>query len=201
MKMNSKIAIGTFLAVSAVSCTAKSAKTENNSEVAVEEVAPADTLSQPVYEHQYLVKTGDKAPDFKIEMITGDTVTLSELKGKVVMLQFTATWCRVCREEIPEIEKEIWAKHKDNDDFTIIAIDRDEPLDVVTKFAEKIGMTYPIGLDPDADIFGLYAEKSSGITRNVIIDRNGEIVMLTRLYKKEEFEEMCNTIDSLLAKK
>ena len=117
------------------------------------------------------------------------------------MLQFTATWCRVCREEIPEIEKDIWAKHKDNDDFTIIAIDRDEPLDVVTKFAEKIGMTYPIGLDPDADIFGLYAEKSSGITRNVIIDRNGEIVMLTRLYKKEEFEEMCNTIDSLLAQK
>lgn len=61
------------------------------------------------------------------------------------------------------------------------------------------GVTYPIGMDPNADIFGSYAEKSAGITRNVIIDREGKIVMLTRLYDEEEFNEMVDTIDKLLA--
>jgi len=156
--------------------------------------------SQETYEHQYKVKIGDKAPDFEMELPSGEKVKLSSLKGKVVMLQFTASWCGVCRKEMPHIEKDIWQKHKNNSDFALFGIDREEPAETVIKFAKATGVTYPIGLDPNADIFGMFADKSAGITRNIIIDKEGKIVMLTRLFKLEEFNEMVKVIDSLLSK-
>jgi len=154
--------------------------------------------SQTPDERAYLVKTGDIAPDFSMKLTDGKTVKLSELRGKVVMLQFTASWCSVCRKEMPFIEKDIWQKHKSNANFALLAIDRDEPLETVKKFAKAIPVTYPIGLDPNADIFALYAEREAGITRNVIIDKTGKIVMLTRLYDVEEFKRMTKLIDKML---
>jgi len=150
-----------------------------------------------VYNDGYLVKTGDQAPDFLINEAGGKSYRLSDLKGRVVMLQFTASWCSVCRQEMPFIEKEIWKPWKEAG-LTVIGIDRDEPLDKVLKFKKEIGVTYPLALDPNADIFGLYALKEAGVTRNVIIDRNGRIVFLTRLFDREEFELMKKAISSQL---
>lgn len=145
----------------------------------------------------YIVKTGQMAPDFKMELIDGKVLKLSDLRGKIVMLQFTASWCVVCRKEMPYIEEEIWQVHKDKD-FIVIGVDRDEPLEKVKKFAKKMKVTYPMALDPNADIFGLYALKKSGVTRNVIIDKEGRIVFKTRLFEREEFNEMKEVIAELL---
>lgn len=150
------------------------------------------------YEHGYLVKVGDTAPDFTITLTDGNEVTLSSLRGKVVMLQFTASWCGVCRKEMPYIEKDIQQKHKDNKGFVLIGIDRDEPLDKVIAFGKKTGITYPLGLDPGAAIFALYAEPKAGITRNVLIGRDGKIITLTRLFEEKEFYELVDKIDELL---
>lgn len=149
----------------------------------------------------YIVKVGDMAPDFEMELTDGGKVKLSALRGKVVMLQFTASWCGVCRKEMPFIEKDIWQKHKDNASFALYGVDRDEPLDKVKAFAKQTKVTYPLGLDPGADIFALYAERKAGITRNVLIDREGKIVMLTRLYNEEEFASLCRKIDEMLGEK
>lgn len=149
----------------------------------------------------YLVKVGEMAPDFTISLTDGKQVTLSQLRGKVVMLQFTASWCGVCRKEMPFIEKDIWLKHKDNSEFALIGIDRDEPLDKVIAFGKSTGVTYPLGLDPGADIFAKYAQRKAGITRNVLIDKEGRIVMLTRLYNEKEFAALVQKIDEMLAKK
>lgn len=153
-----------------------------------------------VYDNDYIVKVGDVAPDFTINETGGKSYKLSDLKGKVVMLQFTASWCSVCRTEMPFIEKEIW-KEKKPAGLIIIGIDRDEPLEKVLQFKKDIGITYPLALDPGADIFGLYAEKEAGITRNVILDRTGKIIFLTRLYKREEFDKMKKVIFNELDKK
>jgi len=161
-------------------------------------VFSVSAFGQTKDDRAYLVKVGDKAPDFSIKMTNGKTVKLSSLKGKVVMLQFTASWCSVCRKEMPFIEKDIWQKHKSNPNFTMIAIDRDEPLATVLKFAKSIPVTYPIGLDPKANIFALYAVREAGITRNVIIDKTGKIVFLTRLYDVQEFNKMTKVIDGML---
>jgi len=155
---------------------------------------------KPVYENGYLVKVGDKAPDFTINEAGGKSYKLSDLKGKIVMLQFTASWCSVCRTEMPFIEKEIWQEKK-SEGLVVLGIDRDEPVDKVLKFKKDIGVTYPLVLDPGADIFGLFAQKEAGVTRNVIIDRTGKIIFLTRLFEKEEFEQMKKVIFKALASK
>lgn len=151
-------------------------------------------------ERGYLVKVGDQAPDFEMELTNGEVVKLSGLKGKVVMLQFTASWCGVCRKEMPHIEADIWEKLKDNKEFALYGIDRDEPRDKVIEFGKKVGVTYPLGLDPGAEIFQKYALKNAGITRNVIIDRKGEIIYLTRLFNYEEFEAMKKVLFAELEK-
>ena len=147
----------------------------------------------------YIVKVGDVAPDFEMQLTDGTKQKLSDLRGKVVMLQFTASWCGVCRKEMPFIEKDIWLKHKENTNFALIGIDRDEPLETVIEFGKKTGITYPMALDPGADIFAKYADRQAGITRNVLVDKDGKIVMLTRLYNEEEFAALCKKIDEMLA--
>ncbi len=146
----------------------------------------------------YIVRVGQMAPDFLIKEAGGKTYRLSDLKGKVVMLQFTASWCSVCRKEMPFIESEIWQEKK-SEGLVVIGIDRDEPVEKVLQFKKDIAITYPLALDPGADIFGLFAEKEAGVTRNVIIDRTGKIIFLTRLFEREEFDQMKKVIFSALA--
>jgi len=148
-------------------------------------------------ERGYIVQVGEKAPDFDLHYIKGPSQKLSDLKGKVVVLQFTASWCKVCREEMPHLENEVWLPNKEKD-FVLIGIDRDEPLEKVEKFIEQMNVTYPIALDEGANIFALFADKQSGVTRNVVIDKKGKIAFLTRLFEKEEFEEMKDKIQSIL---
>lgn len=160
-------------------------------------VAKVDTI---VYEHDYLVKVGDVAPDFALPMSDGSTFKLSDHRGKVVMLQFTASWCGVCRKEMPHIESQIWQRHKENADFVLVGVDREETKEVVDAYTQKVGTTYPMALDTAANVFASYALRQSGITRNVLINRDGTIVKLTRLYNEEEFNSLVQSIDSLLAK-
>lgn len=149
-------------------------------------------------DYGFIVEIGQQMPDVEFELTDGTTIKTSDLKGKVVMLQFTASWCSVCRKEMPHIEKDIWQKHKNNKEFALFGVDMDEPLDKVKKFAKDMEITYPLALDPGAEIFYTFAATSAGITRNVIIDKNGKIVFLTRLFKQYEFDEMVEVIDLLL---
>jgi peroxiredoxin len=148
---------------------------------------------QTVYPNGYIVKTGDQAPDFIINEAGGKSYKLSDLKGKVVMLQFTASWCSVCRKEMPFIEDELWSDSQ-KDGLVIIGIDRDEPIDKVLDFKKEMKITYPLALDPGAEIFALYALKTEGVTRNIIIDREGKIIFLTRLFERDEFNKMKEII-------
>ncbi len=160
----------------------------------------AKTTEPVADEVGYIVRVGDMAPDFTITLTDGKTVKLSSLRGKVVMLQFTASWCGVCRKEMPFIEKDIWQKHKSNNEFALLGIDRDEPLEKVIEFGKKVKVTYPLGLDPGGDVFAKYALRNAGITRNVLINRDGKIVMLTRLFNETEFNELVSKINNMLTK-
>jgi peroxiredoxin len=155
--------------------------------------------SVTVYEHDYIVKVGDVAPDFTLEMLDGTKFTLSEQRGKVVMLQFTAGWCGICRKEMPFIESDIWQRHKDNKNFVLVGIDREEAKEAIQPFIEKVGTTYPIAMDSNGDVFASYALRRSGITRNILIDRDGKIVMLTRRFEEAEFKALVEKIDAMLA--
>ena len=187
-----------FLAISILACSGQK-KGAVSAEATIDSVEVAsEALTVEADSTGYIVRVGETAPDFTITLTDGKQVSLSSLRGKVVMLQFTASWCGVCRKEMPFIEKDIWLKHKDNTNFALIGIDRDEPLDKVLAFAKSTGVTYPLGLDPRADIFAKYALRESGITRNVLIDKEGKIVKLTRLYNEEEFASLVQMINEIL---
>ena len=187
-----------LLAVSLLACSGQKKGAEAAESVSDTVKVATEAMSAQADSTGYIVRIGEIAPDFTITLTDGKQVTLSSLRGKVVMLQFTASWCGVCRKEMPFIEKDIWLKHKDNADFALIGIDRDEPLEKVLAFAKSTGVTYPLGLDPGADIFAKYALRDAGITRNVLIDREGKIVKLTRLYNEEEFASLVQQINELL---
>lgn len=187
-----------LLAVSLLACSGQKKGAEAAESVSDTVKVATEAMSAQADSTGYIVRIGEMAPDFTITLTDGKQVTLSSLRGKVVMLQFTASWCGVCRKEMPFIEKDIWLKHKDNADFALIGIDRDEPLEKVLAFAKSTGVTYPLGLDPGADILAKYALRDAGITRNVLIDREGKIVKLTRLYNEEEFASLVQQINEML---
>jgi peroxiredoxin len=185
------------LAVAFASCLSNGKKSEEQKVETKAVIVEAGTHAPDSV--GYIVRVGDIAPEMEMELTDGQKVKLSDLRGKVVMLQFTASWCGVCRKEMPFIESDIWQKHKANPNFALYGIDRDEPVETVKAFAEKTGVTYPLALDPGADHFAKYADRKAGITRNVLIDKEGKIVMLTRLYNEEEFATLCKKIDEMLA--
>ena len=187
-----------LLAVSLLACSGQKKGAEAAESASDTVKVATEAMSAQADSTGYIVRIGEMAPDFTITLTDGKQVTLSSLRGKVVMLQFTASWCGVCRKEMPFIEKDIWLKHKDNADFALLGIDRDEPLEKVLAFAKSTGVTYPLGLDPGADILAKYALRDAGITRNVLIDREGKIVKLTRLYNEEEFASLVQQINEML---
>ncbi len=166
--------------------------------VASAQTTPSATAND---DRGYIVKVGDQAPsNFELKLADGTTTSLKALRGKVVILQFTASWCSVCRQEMPHLEKDIWQAYKDKG-LVLIGVDRDEPLEKVKGFYQEMKISYPLALDPGADIFGLFANKKSGVTRNVVINKDGKIVYLTRLYDTQEFASMLKAVDALVNNK
>jgi len=161
-------------------------------------IIPFLCFGQEKINPQHIVKIGDTAPEFILKYLDGKSQKLSDLRGKVVMLQFTASWCSVCRKEMPHIEKEIWKKHKNDKNFILVGIDFKENEELVKEFISSAKITYPLLLDTSGAIFEQYAEKGAGVTRNIIIDKNGKIAFLTRLYEPKEFNAMKAKIDELL---
>jgi peroxiredoxin len=150
---------------------------------------------------QHIVKIGETAPNFTITYPDGKQKQLSDLRGKVIMLQFTASWCPVCLKEMPFIEKCIYQKYKNNSNFVLLGVDLKEKPDEIEKFIKTAKITYPIISDIDGKIFEEYAEKDAGVTRNIIIDKTGKIAFLTRLFEKDEFNGMRKVIKKLLKAK
>lgn len=142
----------------------------------------------------YLVAVGDMAPDVNLILEDGSTTKLSDLRGKVVVLQFTATWCPVCLKETPHIEKDIWQKLSSNDEFALYGVMLKNKQSDVAKLRALTGATYPMAIDTDGKVFHAFAKKDAGVTRNIVIDRDGKIVFLTRLFDEKEFSEMTDAV-------
>lgn len=148
----------------------------------------------------FIVNVGDTMPDFVLNDLDGQVHTNESLVGQVYVLQFTASWCSVCRAEMPHLESEVWQEFQDRD-FMLLGVDLDEPRDKVANFTQQMGVSYPMCPDSAGTVFYSIAAPKSGVTRNVVVDREGRIAMLTRLFDKEEFARMVETIDALTSSK
>lgn len=142
-----------------------------------------------------LVKEGMQAPDFTVTMFDGTTQTLSVLKGKVVLVNFWATWCPPCREELKRVQADIVDRFA-GQEFVFIPISRAEERETVAAFREQMGYTFPMGLDPERKIYDQFA--SNFIPRNFLIDQEGKVVIASVGYEPEEFDALIAKIEELL---
>lgn len=141
----------------------------------------------------YKVKVNDICPNFSIQLLDGTTITNESLLGKVCVIQFTASWCGICKKEMPHLEAQVWQEFK-NEDFILLGIDLKESKEKVTSFIEDMQITYPIALDTNGYVFEQFTLPKAGVTRNIVLDRNGKIIFLTRLFDKVEFHQMIEVI-------
>ena len=143
-----------------------------------------------------LVKVGDTAPDFSFATENGQTKKLSELKGKVVWINFFATWCVPCRQELPHLQKEVYDKLKSNKNFELIILGREHSWAEINKF--KTGNKYNMPFYPDTGrkVFSLYAKQN--IPRNFVIGKDGKVAVSSSGFNEKEFKEIIEKVEELL---
>ena len=113
------------------------------------------------------------APDFTVPQLGSGSVTLKDLRGSVVFLNFWATWCPPCKQEMPSMER-LYRRHKDQG-FTIVAISIDaNGVDRVATFVNNLGLTFPIGLDSKLEVANRYTVRA--LPSSFLVDRNGKMV-------------------------
>ena len=131
-------------------------------------------------------------------MIDGSKVALSELRGKVVLLNFWATWCPPCREELSHVQQQVIDRFA-GEEFVFLPISRGEERAAVEAFRAKTSYAFPMGLDTDETIYKRYATRF--IPRNFLIDRTGRVVKATVGYDDEEFAELLRAADAEIQQK
>ena len=123
-------------------------------------------------------------PAFTIMNDNGTQVPSSSLKGKVILVNFFATWCPPCQKELAEVQKMLWPKYKDNKDFVLLMIGREHTDVELQKYNEKKGFTFPLYPDKNRAIYGAFAKNL--IPRSYLVDKTGKVVYATKGYSDEE---------------
>lgn len=142
-----------------------------------------------------IVRQGDKAPEFTVTMLDGKKIASASLKGKVVLVNFWATWCPPCREELKHVQKEIIDRFKDKD-FVFLPISRGEKAATVEAFRNKMEYTFPMGLDTDQSVYKLFA--TNYIPRNFLIGKDGKVKYVSVGYSAEDFAKLIEAIEQAL---
>ena len=141
------------------------------------------------------VKIGDAVPDFTVVTANGK-LTAADLKGKVVLINFFATWCPPCRTELPVLEKQVWEKYNDNDDFVLLVIGREHTREELVRFAAEKELDLPFYPDVKREIFSQFASQS--IPRNYIVDRAGQVVYASAGFSDKEFKHLLDVLKKQL---
>lgn len=155
-------------------------------------------LSLALSAQEWKVNVGQQTPYFEVFGKDSEKITPESLKGKVVLINFFATWCPPCRQELPRLQEEIYLPHKNRNDFQVLVLAREEGWNKIDPFMEDNKYTFPAFPDLKRGVFGLFAEQS--IPRNVVLDRTGKIIYQSIGYQAEEFTKMVELINAELEK-
>lgn len=154
----------------------------------------ATPTEQDDVEATTLIHVGDVAPDFTVEMLDGRRVTLSELRGKPVLLIFWATWCPPCRAEMAHLQEGVIDVYGDR--ITVLPISRGEERTTVEGFLQSMGYTFRVGLDPEQTIYRKYA--SNYIPRCLVVGGDGIVDYVGVGYDDAVAEEVRLALDAAL---
>ena len=117
------------------------------------------------------VNEGNQARDFTLEALDGREVSLSDFQGKVVLINFWATWCAPCRAEIPDLQTAY--ETRQNDGFVVLGVNVEESRATVEPFVAEFGMTYPVLFDETGQLLKLY--RAIGLPMSILVDEEGLI--------------------------
>ena len=137
------------------------------------------------------------APDFVLDSNTGKPVKLSGYKGQVVMINFWATWCGPCRQEMPLLES-IYKQYK-NKNFTLLGVNVEPDSKPAADWLKKTPVSFPVLYDVKSDVSNLY--KVSGMPTTVFVDKKGNIRLIHRSYKPGDENEYMTNIRMLMLEK
>jgi peroxiredoxin len=154
-------------------------------------------FAQSEQEAATVIKAGAAMPLFTVKTLDGKTIDSREFKGKVVLLNFWATWCPPCKKEMPFLQKDVFDRFKGRD-FVMLAVSRGEDEAVVREFIKTHHYTFAIGLDPDSVVYKLFAAKF--IPRNFVIGRDGIVKLASVGYEEKEFASMIELIGAELSR-
>ncbi len=143
-------------------------------------------------------RAGDKATDFTLRDLNGQSVTLSELQGKVVLMSFWATWCGPCKEEMPHLQKLYDAKKDQGFEVLSISTDDARSASQVKPYIKKHGYTFRVLLDRDSSVIGTY-NPAKTLPYTVVVDRKGEIAKVAQGYNPGDEVALEKLVDELLA--
>jgi len=118
-----------------------------------------------------LPRKGFAAPDFTLGTPAGQTITLSDLQGQVVLINFWASWCLPCREEMPAIQH-VYEQYRDQG-FVVLAVNLREEDAQVAAFVDQLELTFPVLMDRDGDVFDRY--RVMALPSTFFVDRAGVI--------------------------
>jgi len=140
------------------------------------------------------IEIGKPAPDFVLQDASGKTWQLSSLKGKVVFVNFWATWCKPCRDEMPSMEALNQAMA--GQPFQLLAIVFNDDLDMANSFARRLGVTFPVLANPAPELTEAYM--ITGVPETFLIDANG--ILRHRFIGPYNWDtpEMRNLVQELL---
>ena len=142
-----------------------------------------------------ITKIDQNVPEFQFTTLSGEELNINDLRGKVVLLNFFATWCPPSMAEMPHLENEIWQKHQ-SDNFVLLALGREHTKVELDSFNLEKGFTFPIVPDTRRVIFSKFATQN--IPRNVLIDKTGKIVYQAIGFEEKEFATLKSKIEELL---
>lgn len=139
-------------------------------------------------------RVGAPAPDFTLENRSGGTVSLSDLRGEVVLLNFWATWCPPCRQEMPLLDQ-IYSRYEALG-FTLLGVNVEQDSRLADRFLADVPVTFPILLDPNEQVSKLYRVPAMPTT--VIIDRQGTVRYIHYGFRPGDEETVHNEVRRLL---
>ena len=137
---------------------------------------------------------GQKAPDFALKSSTGENLRLSEYRGDVVMINFWATWCGPCRQEMPLLD-ELYNRYQ-RVGFNLLGVNIDDDSSRAMQMAEELGIDFPVLFDASKEVSRLYEVEAMPVT--VLVDREGTVRYVHHGYKPGYEDKYLDQIRSLL---
>ncbi|MBQ8745717.1 MAG: TlpA family protein disulfide reductase [Rikenellaceae bacterium] len=147
----------------------------------------------PTYEQTTRVHIGDRAPAFVVETLDDQTISLDDLRGKIVLLTFFSSACPDCHAQFEYIKSRITVFNSSK--FRFLPIARNEKRATVEQFRLENGYTFDMGFDPEGEIYALYATRY--VPRNYLIDSDGRVISISAEPTPAQLDALLSTITEL----